>query len=157
MSDPTSPESTPQPTPAAAPAAPAVPAASKPAPAKVKPPAPEDQPFAEFIPSLFLPALQERITAAGGPTLQLVFEQAATPVVGSPSWQVKGDLSGGRRFWLSFAEADINGSKTFALAEGGGEPTLLESFLIDEKKTTLALLVSRVVSRLNGQKWLGPN
>jgi hypothetical protein len=34
---------------------------------------------------------------------------------------------------------------------------LLESFLIDEKRITLALLVSRTVQRLNGQKWLGPN
>ena len=44
-----------------------------------------------------------------------------------------------------------------ALAEAGGQPSLLESFLIDEKKMSLALLVSRLVSRLNGQKWLGPN
>ncbi|MBM5827354.1 MAG: DUF2996 domain-containing protein, partial [Cyanobacteria bacterium M_surface_7_m2_040] len=27
----------------------------------------------------------------------------------------------------------------------------------DEKKMTLVLLVSRLVQRLNGQKWLGPN
>ena len=44
-----------------------------------------------------------------------------------------------------------------AVAEGGSEPSLLESFLIDEKKMSLALLVSRLVQRLNGQKWLGPN
>lgn len=152
MSDPISPE----PTPAASPAA-AKPAAATPAPAKAKPPAPEDKPFAEFIPNLFLPALRERFAASGGPTTDLVFEQGAMPVVASPCWQVKGALPGGRRFWLSFADADINAAKTFALAEGGSDPTLLESFLVDEKKTTLALLVSRVVSRLNGQKWLGPN
>jgi hypothetical protein len=44
-----------------------------------------------------------------------------------------------------------------SLAEPGSSPTVLESFLIDEKKMSLALLVSRLVQRLNGQKWLGPN
>jgi len=44
-----------------------------------------------------------------------------------------------------------------ALADAGSEPTLLESFLIDEKRMSLALLVSRLLQRLNGQKWLGGN
>lgn len=79
------------------------------------------------------------------------------PVVGSPCWQVMGTLPGQRRFWLCFTAADINAPKTVAIAEAGSEPSLLESFLIDEKKMSLALLVSRLVQRLNGQKWLGPN
>ena len=70
---------------------------------------------------------------------------------------VKGELPGQRRFWLCFTAANINSAKTVAVAEGGSEPSLLESFLIDEKKMSLALLVSRLVQRLNGQKWLGPN
>jgi hypothetical protein len=53
--------------------------------------------------------------------------------------------------------ADETETSAIALAEAGAEASLLESFLIDEKKMTLALLVSRVVSRLNGQKWLGAN
>jgi hypothetical protein len=68
-----------------------------------------------------------------------------------------GSLPGERRFWLCFTAADIGSAKTIAIAEAGSEPSLLESFLIDEKKMTLALLVSRLVQRLNGQKWLGPN
>jgi hypothetical protein len=72
-------------------------------------------------------------------------------------WQVKGDLPGGRRFWLCFTAANLDGAKMIALAEAGAQPSLLESFLIDEKKMTLPLLVSRLVQRLNGQKWLGPN
>jgi len=79
------------------------------------------------------------------------------PVVGFSCWQVLGVLPGGRRFWLCFTAAQIGSAKTIALAESGSEPSLLEPFLIDERKTTLALLLSRVVSRLNGQKWLGPN
>ncbi|MFZ9216630.1 MAG: DUF2996 domain-containing protein, partial [Vulcanococcus sp.] len=56
-----------------------------------------------------------------------------------------------------FTSDSINSAKTIALAEAGAEPSLLESFLIDEKKMTQALLVSRLVQRLNGQKWLGAN
>ena len=78
-------------------------------------------------------------------------------MVGSSCWLVKGQLPGERRFWLCFTSADINAAKTIAVAEAGSEPSLLESFLIDEKKTTRALLVSRLVQRLNGQKWLGAN
>jgi hypothetical protein len=79
------------------------------------------------------------------------------PVVGSTAWMVKGELPGGRRFWLCFTADSISSSKTIAVAEAGAEPSLLESFLIDEKKMTLALIVSRLVQRLNGQKWLGAN
>jgi len=130
-------------------------AASKSAPAK--PPAPEDKPFAEFVPQLLLPALSKEIQSYGGPEPELRFEQGAMPVVGSDCWKVCGSLPAGRRFWLCFTAADIQAAKTVALAEGGGEPSLLESFLIDERKITLPLLVSRLVQRLNGQKWLGPN
>jgi hypothetical protein len=79
------------------------------------------------------------------------------PVVGVPCWIVKGVLPKDRRFWLCFTAPELEAAKMIALAEGGAQPSLLESFLIDEKKMTLSLLVSRLVQRLNGQKWLGPN
>jgi hypothetical protein len=125
--------------------------------APAKPPAPEEMPFAAFVPELLLPALAQEIQRYGGPEPELNFEQGPMPVVGSPCWMVKGSLPGARRFWLCFTAADIGSAKTIAVAEAGSEPSLLESFLIDEKKMTLALLVSRLVQRLNGQKWLGPN
>jgi len=127
------------------------------APAKVKPPAPEDKPFAEFVPELLLPALAQEIERYGGPQAELELVEGPMPVVGSPCWMVRGQLPGERRFWLCFTAADINSAKTIAVAEAGSEPSLLESFLIDEKKMSLALLVSRLVQRLNGQKWLGAN
>ncbi len=132
---------------------------SKPAAAKaaVKPPAPEDAPFASFIPDTLLPALAREILSYGGPEPTLSFMQGAMPVVGADCWMVAGELPGERRFWLCFTSNDINAAKTIAVAESGAAPTLLESFLIDEKKMSLALLVSRLVQRLNGQKWLGPN
>ena len=130
---------------------------SQPAPAKAKPPAPEDQPFATFVPELLLPALAKEIQSYGGPAPELSFEQGPMPVVGASCWMVRGQLPGARRFWLCFTDPDINAAKTVAVAEAGSEPSLLESFLIDEKKMSLPLLVSRLVQRLNGQKWLGPN
>ena len=133
------------------------PAKAAPAAAKPKPPAPEDQPFAQFVPDLLIPALSKEISNTGGQAVELSFEQGPMPVVGAPCWMVCGRLGEDRRFWLCFSRDDINSPKTVALAEAGGSASLLESFLIDEKKTTLALLVSRLVQRLNGQKWLGPN
>ena len=129
-------------------------AAAKPA---AKPPAPEDKPFADFVPNLLIPAIAAEIKAYGGPEVSISFEQGPMPVVGSACWMVKGELPGGRRFWLCFTSDAISSAKTIAVAEAGAEPSLLESFLIDEKKMTQALLVSRLVQRLNGQKWLGAN
>jgi hypothetical protein len=109
------------------------------------------------VPELLLPALVAECRSYGGPAPDLSFEQGPMPVVGAPCWFIKGSLPGERRFWLCFSEANIQSAKTLTLAEAGAEPSLLESFLIDERKMTLALLVSRLVQRLNGQKWLGPN
>lgn len=127
---------------------------SKPA---AKPPAPEDRPFEEFVRELLLPALAKEITAYGGPSAELEFADGPMPVIGAPCWMVRGRLPQERRFWLCFTEASIQSAKTVVVAERGSEPSVLESFLIDEKRSTLALLVSRLVQRLNGQKWLGPN
>ena len=142
-------DSTPSPTPAPA-------GDTKPAKA-AKPPAPEDAPFSSFVPDSLIPALAQEICSYGGPEPLLRFEQGAMPVVNTPCWMVVGELPGSRRFWLCFTSDNINAAKTVAVAEAGADPSLLESFLIDEKKITQALLVSRLVQRLNGQKWLGPN
>lgn len=109
------------------------------------------------MPDLLLPALVKECGTYGGSSPSLSFEQGPMPVVGADCWMVKGSLPGERRFWLCFTAADIQAPKTVVLAEAGSEPSLLESFLIDERKTTLPLLVSRLMQRLNGQKWLGPN
>ena len=126
-------------------------------PAASKPPAPEELPLQQFVPSQLLPALAREIQSYGGPEPELSFEQGAMPVVGQACWMVRGTLPGQRRFWLCFTADSISAAKTIAVAEAGAEPSLLESFLIDEKRISLALLVSRLVQRLNGQKWLGPN
>ncbi len=124
---------------------------------KAKAPTLEDKPFAAYIPQDLLPALVKECQAYGGSTPVLSFEEGPMPVVGVPCWMVKGVLPNDRRFWLCFTAPELEAAKMIALAEAGAQPSLLESFLIDEKKMTLSLLVSRLVQRLNGQKWLGPN
>ena len=130
--------------------------ANKPA-VKPKPPKPEDKPFPEFIDTLFLPAVAKQLLKNGITADRLERIDGDRPVVGGNCPMVVGDLPGGRRFWLCFAKEDINSGKVIALADPGSDPTLLESFLIDEKRMSLALLVSRLLQRLNGQKWLGGN
>jgi hypothetical protein len=125
--------------------------------AKPKAPALESLPFADFIPQHLLPALAKECQAYGGPAPELQFAQGPMPVVGVECWMVLGVLPGDRRFWLCFTAPELDAAKMIALAEAGAQPSLLESFLIDEKKMSLPLLVSRLVQRLNGQKWLGPN
>ena len=123
----------------------------------VKPPAPEEKPFADFVPNLLIPAIAKEIEAYGGPACTIRFEQGPMPVVGSNCWMVIGTLPGDRRFWLCFTSDSISSPKTIAVAEAGAEPSLLESFRIDGKNINHALVVSRLVQRLNGQKWLGAN
>ena len=127
------------------------------APPKAKAPALEDKPFADYIPQDLLPALVKECEAYGGSAPELSFEEGPMPVVGVSCWMVKGVLPNDRRFWLCFTAPELDAPKMIALAEAGAQPSLLESFLIDERKMTLSLLVSRLVQRLNGQKWLGPN
>jgi hypothetical protein len=128
---------------------------------KEKPPALEDKPFEEFMQQHYLPALQEAITKEGVPDVKLTFAKQKYSITGFNSaeecWQVIGSWQGGQRqFNVYFPDENIQGKKGFSCNEGK-KPSTLESFLIDERKTTLELLVSRLVYRLNGQKWLGRN
>ena len=122
-----------------------------------KPPKLEDKPFNEFISSHFIPGLETAITKKGTKVKYIKLEQGNRPVVGGSCWMVCGELSDQRKFWLCFNKNIITSDKTILLAESGSQPSIVESFLIDEKKTTLALLISRVLQRLNGQKWIGTN
>jgi hypothetical protein len=54
-------------------------------------------------------------------------------------------------------DEDINGQKAFAYGVNGRQPSTLESFMIDEKKISLDLMVLYTLQRLNGQKWLSNN
>jgi Protein of unknown function (DUF2996) len=150
---------------AAKPAA-ASPKGEKPAAAKAakkeKAPSVEDKPFVEFIEQDYLPALQKAIAQKGVQDLQVSFAKQKLPIAGFESaeecWQIIGSWSeiGKRQFNLYFPDEDIQGKKGFSCNEGK-KPSTLESFLIDERKITLDLLVFGLVQRLDGQKWLGRN
>ena len=118
---------------------------------------PEDKPFSDFIQEDLLPSLIKSLTARESAPISLALVEGERPVVGGQCWMVQGELPAGRRFWLCFASDAITSGKTIALAESGSEPSLLESFLIDEKRINQALLESRLLQRLNGQKWFGGN
>ncbi|MBH8564297.1 DUF2996 domain-containing protein [Nostoc sp. CENA67] len=135
--------------------------AAKAAAKKEKAPSVEDKPFVEFIEQDYLPAVQKAIAKEGVKDLQLSFAKQKLPIVGFQSaeecWQVVGRWQNGlRQFNLYFPDEDIQGKKGFSCNEGK-KPSTLESFLIDERKITLDLLIFGLVQRLNGQKWLGLN
>ena len=123
----------------------------------VKPPKIEDKPFDEFINSHFIPGLKSSIENKGIKVKDIKLKEGNRPVVGGNCWMVFCEISEQRRFWLCFDKEIITSDKTILLAESNSDPSIVESFLIDEKKTTLPLLISRVLQRLNGQKWIGAN
>lgn len=143
--------------PAAKAAAEKKPAAKK----KEKPPAVEDKPFEEFMRQHYVPALEKAIASEGVEDLHLDFAKQKLPIPGyekeSECWQVLGKFKNGdRQFNVYFPDEDIKGKKAFSCNEGKS-PSTLESFLIDERRITLDLMVFGVIMRLNGQKWLGRN
>tara|TARA_B100000214_G_scaffold359304_1_gene320598 strand:+ start:345 stop:896 length:552 start_codon:yes stop_codon:yes gene_type:complete len=123
----------------------------------VKPPKLEDKPFEEFINKHLIPGLKSSIEDKGELVKDIKLIQGERPVVGGNCWMIFCQFSEQRRFWLCFKNESITSDKTILIADSNSEPSIVESFLIDEKKTTLPLLISRVLQRLNGQKWIGVN
>ncbi|HEY9644539.1 MAG TPA: DUF2996 domain-containing protein [Coleofasciculaceae cyanobacterium] len=160
MSDETTPQT---PEPVAEATAPKVADGEKPAkaPKKEKAPALEDKPFNEFVTQDYLPALAQTLGKIGISDLNLKFEQSKLPIPqmdDAPCWQVIGQWQGGRRqFHIIFSKEDIQAPKFFCYADNGAQPSTLESFMIDERKVNLDLLLLYTVQRLNGQKWLVRN
>tara|TARA_B100000579_G_scaffold304511_1_gene254350 strand:- start:670 stop:1221 length:552 start_codon:yes stop_codon:yes gene_type:complete len=131
---------------------------SSPTPKKpAKPPKLEDKPFEEFVSKHLIPGLKSSIEDKGTLVNEIKLIEGKRPVIGGNCWMVFCEISDQRKFWLCFNKNIITSDKTILLAESNSDPSIVESFLIDEKKTTLPLLISRVLQRLNGQKWIGVN
>lgn len=130
-------------------------------PKKEKAPALEDKPFPDFINQDFLPALKQTLAKAGIPEIDLKFEQRRLPIAAlgdTECWQVIGEWQQGKRqFNIIFSKEDIQAAKFFSWADNGAKPTLIESFMIDERKVNLDLILLYTIQRLNGQKWLVMN
>jgi hypothetical protein len=129
---------------------------------KEKPPAPEDKPFLEFINQHFLPSLKDALAKEGITDMTLELRQARLPMAWiddkSDYWQVRGQWQDNKRqFILAFQKDDIKAPKFIAIADQDATPTTLESFMIDERRVNLDLMVLYVLQRLNGQKWLVRN
>lgn len=142
-----------------------VPAEAKEKPAaakKPKAPALEDKPFEEFMTQDFTPALKKAFMKEGVEDIDLTFKKDKLAMAGSSvseqCWQVKGNWQNGQRqFNLYFIDENINGKKAFSYSVDGVLPSTIESFMIDERKVTLDLLIRYTIQRLNGQKWLTRN
>ncbi|NJR67080.1 MAG: DUF2996 domain-containing protein [Leptolyngbyaceae cyanobacterium CRU_2_3] len=130
-------------------------------PKKEKAPGLEDKPFNEFVTQDYLPAITQTLAKMGIQDLDLKFEQSQLPILemdNAKCWQVIGHWQGGQRqFHIIFSKEDIQAPKFFCYADNGAQPSTLESFMIDERKINLDLLLLYTVQRLNGQKWLVRN
>lgn len=129
---------------------------------KAKKPKLEDKPFSEFIQGHYLPALQEAMVKEEIEDVDLTFVQQGVPIKGAnpneACWQVVGKWQNGDlQFNLYFPDESITGQKAFSCATYGNNPSTIESFMIDERRVTLDLLVMYTLQRLNAQKWLTRN
>ena len=122
-----------------------------------KPPKLEEKPFKEFINENLIPELISLLSKRGQSIEHITLKNDQRPIVGGECWMLYGQFPNGRRFWLTFNSDDIKSTKNIILAEASVKPSILESFLIDERKITLQLITSRFLQRLNGQKWFGNN
>ena len=126
------------------------------APKKEKPPALEAKPFEEFINQDYLPALKQTLPKMGLADVDLKFEKKRMPVAGDGDcWQVTGTWLGGKRqFVIIFSKEDIQAPKFYCCSDNGAKPSVIESFMIDERRVSLDLLLLYTMQRLNGEKWL---
>jgi len=117
----------------------------------------EKKPFQEFINFHLIPSLIQEINQRGLEVNNINLENTYRPIAGDKCWVINCEIKDTCSFWLSFEKEDISSSKSISLSKPSQKPSIIESFLIDEKRITLKLIISRVMQRLNGQKLIGLN
>jgi hypothetical protein len=117
----------------------------------------EKKPFQEFINLHLIPSLIEEINQRGLEIKTINLTNTNRPIAGDKCWVIDCEIKDTCNFWLSFEKDDISSLKSISLAKPNQKPSIIESFLIDEKRITLKLIISRVLQRLNGQKLIGVN
>ena len=117
----------------------------------------EKKPFQEFINMHLIPALTEEINQRGLEINNINLKNTNRPIAGDKCWVINCEIKDICCFWLSFEKEDISSLKSISLSKPNQKPSIIESFLIDEKRITLKLIISRVMQRLNGQKLIGVN
>ena len=117
----------------------------------------EKKPFQEFINIHLIPALIQEINQRGLEVNNINLKNTNRPIAGDKCWVINCEIKDTCNFWLSFEKDDISSTKSISLSKLSQKPSIIESFLIDEKRITLKLIISRVMQRLNGQKLIGVN
>ena len=117
----------------------------------------EKKPFQEFINLYLIPSLIEEINQRGLEIKNINLSNTYRPIAGDKCWVINCEIKDTCNFWLSFEKDDISSLKSISLSKPNQKPSIIESFLIDEKRITLKLIISRVLQRLNGQKLIGVN
>ena len=117
----------------------------------------EKKPFQEFINIHLIPALSDEINQRGFEINNINLKNTNRPIAGDICWVINCEIKDTCNFWLSFEKDDISSLKSISLAKPNQKPSIIESFLIDEKRITLKLIISTLLQRLNGQKLIGVN
>ena len=117
----------------------------------------EKKPFEEFINIHLIPSLTDEINQRGLEIKNINLTNSKRPIAGDKCWVINCEIKDTCNFWLSFEKDDISSLKSISLSKPNQQPSIIESFLIDEKRITLKLIISRVLQRLNGQKLIGVN
>ena len=117
----------------------------------------EKKPFNEFINDHLLPSITNEFKDRGFEVNDINLKNTFRPIAGDKCWVIYCEIKDICNFWLSFEKEDISSLKSISLCKSNQNPSVIESFLIDEKRITLKLIISRILQRLNGQKLIGIN
>ena len=117
----------------------------------------EKKPFDEFINDHLLPSIIHEFKVRGFEVADINLKNTSRPIAGDKCWVIFCEIKDICNFWLSFEKEDISSLKSISLCKSDQKPSVIESFLIDEKRITLKLIISRILQRLNGQKLIGIN
>ena len=117
----------------------------------------EKKPFNEFINDHLLPSIIQEFKVRGIEVADINLKNTSRPIAGDKCWVIFCEIKDICNFWLSFEKEDISSLKSISLCKSDQKPSVIESFLIDEKRITLKLIISRILQRLNGQKLIGIN
>ena len=123
----------------------------------VKEPPIEKKPFLEFVNNYLIPEIKNEFKLRGKVINKINLQKTHRPIAEDICWVIYCEINDTCNFWLSFERDDITSLKSFSLCKNYEKPSIIESFLIDEKKITLKLIISRILQRLNGQKLIGAN
>ena len=117
----------------------------------------EKKPFNEFIIDHLFPSIIQEFKVRGYEVADINLKNRLRPIAGDKCWVIYCEIKDICNFWLSFEKDDISSLKSISLCKSDQNPSVIESFLIDEKRITLKLIISRILQRLNGQKLIGIN